>query len=325
MYTYVISLTEPTDLLHNLRAHSLDAVWVPGVNGKELQGDELRAAASPVYARIGPRTSIAIGMSHIRVWETLLKSDAPYALVCEDDVILVPTFKEKFASLLAAMPADTDILALGCFGCTTRVNPISFCFGLLGKSIRPVNPLVQVPVAALGTHAYIITRKGAQILLENMHGQIYTQVDAQIQDLFTAGTIRYYAARDRIAFQSSTQSRIHGAQTANNGGGGVPALVTAYLRHIDIDDYFSADYVWNLGLLRVGEHVIPIGALATAILLAILVAAGVLRVGIALGALFVLLIADYNASRAHIRTFYGLALAGLGIGVAARRAKTTSV
>ena len=269
MRTYVISLEEPsTDLMQMLRNNTLDPVWVPGVNGKHRTDEQLRIAATPIYSILGPRSAIGIALAHMRAWYTMITNNDQYALVAEDDIVLMDKFPQRLSVALNAMPTDTDILAIGCYGCDTRVNPFSIGFWLSGKlrdwsKYREVNAEVVEPLVAVGTHAYIITNAGARKLLELFDGTIHTHVDAQIQECVQSDGIRYYALRDRIAHQTSGDSNL---QVSANTTSSFPRVITDTLKTIYLDQYFTADYTWNLSLLRIGNVNIPSGVFICTIL-----------------------------------------------------------
>lgn len=264
MRTYVISLEEPsTDLMQMLRNNTLDPVWVPGVNGKHLTEQQLQIAATPLYSILGPRSAIGIALAHMRAWLTMVTNNDQYALIAEDDIILTDDFPQRLPVVLNAMPTDTDILAIGCYGCDTRINPFSIAFWLTGdmrdwSKYREVNSEIVEPLVAVGAHAYIITNAGARKLLELFDSRIHTHVDAQIQEFVRSNGIHYYALRDRIAYQTSGDSNL---QPSTNTSSNFPRLITDVLKKIYIDHYFTADYTWNLSVLRVGNINIPSGVL----------------------------------------------------------------
>lgn len=280
MRTYVISLEEPdTDLMQMLRNNTLDPIWVPGVNANRLTENQLQSAATPLYARIGPLSSIGIALAHMRAWRTMIRNNDRFALIVEDDVVLADDFRARLPDALRAMPTDTDVLALGCFGCTTRVNPFSIGFWLTGdlrdwSKFRDVDAHIVEPHVSIGAHAYVVTRAGAQKLLTLFDGRIRNQVDAQMLDLSRSDDLRYYALRDRIAYQTSTDSSLRGSSSANKSSA-FPIVLTESLKTIHVDEYFTADYPWNLSLLRIGSITVPVGAIVSMALAMLLCAGGV--------------------------------------------------
>jgi GR25 family glycosyltransferase involved in LPS biosynthesis len=72
---------------------------------------------SPFFIPIAPYSAIGCAVSHMKVWETFLeRSEKPYKLVLEDDVILTEGFKENLDSLLHEGEKTWDLMHLGCFG-----------------------------------------------------------------------------------------------------------------------------------------------------------------------------------------------------------------
>jgi len=263
--TYVISLRKPTHLLETLPSYGLLPIWSPGVDGKKLTADEIRENVSLVGRMIDTRPSIGIAMAHVRAWETLAKSSDKYALIVEDDIVLVPDFREKLWPLLNTMPADTDILALGCFGCQSSLNPMVLGMSLIGsvrydQTHEDINELIIRPRAAAGTHAYIVTNRGAHKLLHHIKNNINGHVDQHIQILANTRKINYYVARERIAFQTSTDT------TSTNSTTAYPQLLTNVLEKIKVDTLVNAKWIWTLGVADIGGVIIPFGTVFTVLI-----------------------------------------------------------
>ena len=71
---------------------------------------------------IGPRSAIAIGMSHINVWKQFLQTNKEQCIIFEDDALFVDNFVEKLKIGLSNTPDDYDMLYIGCFGCQNQFN-----------------------------------------------------------------------------------------------------------------------------------------------------------------------------------------------------------
>jgi len=118
----------------------------------------------------GALTLGAIGctLSHLKVYEDIVRKGIEYAVVFEDD-ILVGSAKDEFWKHMYSLkvPRDADFYLL----CAKYYD-----------WVKPVLENTVVPARFVGTYAYLITNKGAQTLLENLV-PIKLQVDFQISTL----------------------------------------------------------------------------------------------------------------------------------------------
>ena len=135
MHVYCINLERRTDRRETVGAEfereGLDVEFFPATDGRV-------DAPSGIY--ISP-SEYGCAMSHVRVWKDIVEKGHDMALVCEDDVRLVPDFKTKLNEFLDEVEhIPWDIINLG------PITPIL-------KTNVPVNLYEGQP---LGTHAYVI-------------------------------------------------------------------------------------------------------------------------------------------------------------------------
>jgi GR25 family glycosyltransferase involved in LPS biosynthesis len=248
--SYIISLKKPSSLLELLPSYQLNPVWVRGINGKFLSDKELKNNASSFYSRFGPKSSIAIAMSHIKVWKRFLNSQDDYCIIFEDDVVFEPRFREKLDKSLVNTPKDFDILYLGCFGCQSDNNcmtvPMSFIFNL--KNTVKINKYIKQPKVALALHAYIITRKGVSKLLSNIDKNINNHLDVMIFKLYTEGNLNLYSLTNRIVYQTSSDT-CNSLNTSN-----YPFILNKLLSFIHLDKMLRLNYYTSVSFLRFGDY-----------------------------------------------------------------------
>lgn len=147
-------------------------------------------------------------MSHLRIWERVVKEDHEAVVVLEDDVVLNPNFNERLGPLFDELPLDWDICLLGAVGCIqTEVEPLPMkIYGLMvgghrsspGKT-RSVSDHLYVPYKPAGTHAYMVSKRGAKKLLTKFPKARY-HVDLTAWSL---KELRLFAAKDFLAMQRS--------------------------------------------------------------------------------------------------------------------------
>jgi GR25 family glycosyltransferase involved in LPS biosynthesis len=250
--TYVISLQEPTHLLQTLPLSGLSPVWIQGVNGASLTPAERRTAATPFFAAVGTDAAIGIGMSHLKALQAVIDNRDEHALIVEDDVVLEPQFREQLIPVMAHVPADFDILYLGCFGCTSQRNIIQLTWSMLGfvpkeLSYEHVNQWIARPSAILGAHAYIVSRTGARKLLHLLTGTIHNHIDVCYQTLMAHGDITVYVSKPLLAVQTSTNPGV--SNTSKNVAGSHPILLQNAASHITVEKGYNLKYTLGFVLI----------------------------------------------------------------------------
>ena len=133
--TYVISLSNPIDLIEDLKNNfHLSAKWIPGINGKLLTSDEIKEVTnSYIYQNFGPKSVLGCALAHIKTWKTFLNSSSSdYALIFEEDVILDKKLFDlsKIKKCIHLNPYF-DIFYLGCIGCADDFNLITTVYKYL--------------------------------------------------------------------------------------------------------------------------------------------------------------------------------------------------
>lgn len=102
-------------------------------------------------------------LSHMKTYETFLRSNEEYCLIFEDDISLITNdIKKEIHKNMNNLPKDWNILLLGyeIDGGKKRVKEGN-------KNLKLKNGLLNITYF-VGLHAYIINRKTAKILLENL-------------------------------------------------------------------------------------------------------------------------------------------------------------
>ena len=124
--------------------------------------------------------AVGCSLSHFKVWEDLLASDKAATLVFEDDATIPFDLKVRLEKVLASLPPDWDVLQLQ----RTRYGGnVTGC-----KPLKEEAPW-QLCTSLMGTHAYIVSRRGATRLLEKAY-PIELHVDAYMAYLARLEKIR---------------------------------------------------------------------------------------------------------------------------------------
>ena len=91
-------------------------------------------------------------MSHVFLWQNMLRENLPFAVVLEDDVAISANFSREVKSKLETLPSDWDLFYLN--GCFKKFGPT------YDTGIRHSR-------GGLCTFGYVISAKAAGVLLQD--------------------------------------------------------------------------------------------------------------------------------------------------------------
>ena len=170
---YVINLDRDTERMASIRAN-LDGLGLPferlaAVMGKDVTEWE-KLVDLPAYAwrnRLDiPRAGeVGCYLSHLKAMETFLRTDAPWCVILEDDVEVLPACADVLRSL--AEKDDWDLVKLFNFHSGLPVKKRA-----LGSAHHLVAHLTRTTSSA----AYVVNRRAAETLMQSMR-PITEQVD----------------------------------------------------------------------------------------------------------------------------------------------------
>jgi hypothetical protein len=134
-------------------------------------------------------TAGAIGatLSHVSIWKQFLQGDSDYIVVFEDDTIVDQKALNYIDKLIPRLPSEWHMWLLGNHGGSFN-----------GKPLIPGDKKSWWQVTGFtGAHAYILSRKGAEILLEDpfpieTHIEYYITACSQLKGLIL---IKHWALR----------------------------------------------------------------------------------------------------------------------------------
>lgn len=217
-------------------------IRVEGVDKDELQLDDIVHATTMQCRYFCTWKMIAISLSHMKAWKQMIANDETHAVICEDDV----HFRSDIAANLKAMrvPDEYDLIFLGCFGCVPEKRGWLFDAHsrLVGKrALRDDikehnNNQLKRSDFQMGTHCYILSKKGAKALLNFFETKIDNHIDVQIQRLNATKRINVYKTYPLLAFQSSSK----GDQTM------FPKLLNSVFANIEIEKGVSVPFCFSM-------------------------------------------------------------------------------
>jgi GR25 family glycosyltransferase involved in LPS biosynthesis len=233
----------PMDRVHRINA----------VHGKALSSEQLRSSASLKARLFGTRGTIGCYMSHRLVWNKVMPEDSPFSrLSRKDDAAVSQDFCERAEAMVKELDENPeardawDALLLGGLGCINpnqRYGPYhiaAFCTGGSRPPPRRVTEHCHVPKRPHGTHAHVLSKRGAANLL-TLAPRITYHVDVVMWGL---KGLNLLICDPLLAFQDDSPSTV-GAITS-----GIETWIPSSIR---LDNYtnMSLEWVWNEPILRI--------------------------------------------------------------------------
>lgn len=165
MKTYIVNLkkdTERREYITDLLADKvfLDKEFLDAVYGKELSAEELDTVFDKdlAYKRYGRKLNpgeIGCTLSHFKAYRKLIDSNDDRVLLLEDDITILHDFS-SIDAIADSLPEDEPY--------------VLFLSGdYWYKNMNPFNDSLSIANVydAVGTYAYVINRKGAELILKN--------------------------------------------------------------------------------------------------------------------------------------------------------------
>lgn len=162
---YVINMKFRSDkrkrMTDELNKHNMTAEFIDAIVGYNIDIDKMVSnnLINNKIHRPLRRGEIGCYLSHIKTWETFLKSDNKYALILEDDAVFIDGFREKFEELLVEIDTPFDVIYLN--------DNCEHHFGdkcLYGK--RKSKNLFNPGTVGYGLYGYLLSREGAKKLMD---------------------------------------------------------------------------------------------------------------------------------------------------------------
>ena len=216
---------------------------LPAVYGKDLSPAELQASASGIARHFCTAGMIGCYLSHRNFWQQTLEGAAPWQAVLEDDVQVSEDFCEKLEECVGELEShpetrggNWEVLLLGALGCVHpqrkyKLNRINAFVAGGGRVTRRVTEHCHVPRRPFGTHAYVLSRRGAAKLLRR--ASLATgHVDAVAWGI---ADLQLLCCDPMLAHQAMEAPSTIGAIT---GG------LEAWLPKFKVDEYTGVTFEW---------------------------------------------------------------------------------
>lgn len=177
IHTFIVSLPKDRErrefLERQLAGLDMPFSVFDAVHGKSLSAEELAAnydagKAVRLFNREMSRGEIGCALSHVGIYRQMVEQDIPYALVLEDDASILDRELPGILSRLAQVyAAQTPVAVL-----LNHVKRYD------GNKKHPLDDsrCIYDAYRAVCTHAYFITKAGAEKLLRNLY-PVYVVAD----------------------------------------------------------------------------------------------------------------------------------------------------
>ncbi len=116
---FVISLKGSSERRRRLDEHfnkmGIAFEWYDAIYGKELSEKEIEASCNMEAVNRAPnwltRSAIGCALSHINIYKEIIRRQAPYAIIFEDDVVINKDFQKHIEALLPQLKKN-EIISL---------------------------------------------------------------------------------------------------------------------------------------------------------------------------------------------------------------------
>ena len=188
MKVVVVNLDKSIDRMKIMKKQ-LDSLNIPferfsAINGKELTDIEIEQTTTKTCSTLlCNRGMIGCALSHIQIMKNFLVSDEEFLCVIEDDALLsdgFPIFLSSIESIYEKI--QFDWLSL-------------FCVGICGNFesfIKVNNYTFGKPLFPLTTTCYVVSRKGAEKVLDYIGDKIFYHVDFSLSMSMLNKDLNYY-------------------------------------------------------------------------------------------------------------------------------------
>lgn len=210
--------------------------------------EDRRLYASAICQKTCPNSVLGIYMAHRQLWEYVVKEKLPSAVIFEDDVRFTSDIDEVLPKAFEELPANWDILYLGCISCYKPSILLSLAdISSLTRGFKEYSEHLVVPPLTLGLHAYAITYEGAKKLL-NLLPNVTNHVDNMIS--MKLDNLEYYALRPIVAYQDEKYLIL------SNNTNNAPVILNTLLSYFRVQpsnpyDKLPLTYVFSVPIITI--------------------------------------------------------------------------
>lgn len=213
--TFVINMDKDVQRLEEFDAMMTKCEWeyerFPAVHMKKLTPDQEKLRQEIITPKAGMRPEeVGCALSHISLWRQIVTNNYSRVVIFEDDartLVEGPSVLDTISSFYNYLHTNSleepDVLFLG--KCGDACRKLTKVHGNVFNSEHP-----------LCTHAYVVTKRGAERLLAM--GPFWKPLDMQINEGFTKGKATVMVYHPSLFFQNvyGNASNLRGFDSALN-------------------------------------------------------------------------------------------------------------
>ena len=243
---YVINLDKDTERLARfdaqMKEHRIEYTRISAVVGSTVKETPALTAWCNTFCTDGMK---GCALSHLQIWNDMLKHSYKNVLIFEDDALLEANFNEVFKEAWDELPHDFDIFYLGC----TLMCDNSYALSKISTTLTNMSPThvsehIQTVKGSIGTHGYVISNKCAKLfanLAVNFH------IDSEITRWIGQYGLSAYSCHPLIV-------KIRETQTGSNLSDSYPPLLNTLMHPIKISEVVGLDWSFTEHFLQVGPY-----------------------------------------------------------------------
>ena len=157
---------------------------ISAVNGKTLKMNKIIYNLFSNNTFNWKKSAMGCSLSHMLIWTSIVKEEGKYFMVLEDDVRFNKNWLDNWSKYVNSIPEDADILYIG--GVLPPNKPVfNSCLENENEYWAKIKPntyfsRIPTPTFHFCTYSYIITKNGAQKMLDflyNSEQKSYAPVD----------------------------------------------------------------------------------------------------------------------------------------------------
>lgn len=194
-----------------------------------------------------PKT-IANWLSHYKLWKHIVKNEEDRVLILEDDTYPTKGFKKKLLRFWDKLPADWDLIYLGCSGTCKNDTATDIFYKITsGRSNTKVDRHIIKPGYPTGFYGYILSYEGAKKLIKNENfKKVHNEIDKHFaNNIINTSNFNVYAFTPQLIFKNNNNNSME-THVIGNPIGESNAL---YYRPLDINISYFSVILMLIGLL----------------------------------------------------------------------------
>lgn len=259
---YVINMDKSTERLKRMESQ-LEIIGKPFTRIRGVEGNKLTTKEVANYTTVFCNTFCTYSMigcflSHKKCWEKMVENGDEYAMILEDDALLVPTFQKDIKDTLNELitNGNWDFLYVGCFGACEKDQKYDFISYLQKISTLRIfnskkicnNKYSFIPESPIGFHCYILTQDCARKMLK-----LFDKVNYHVDVAFMLENKNFntYACKKNLAYQFSTSK--HSTQTEE-----FPVILNSVLDSVKCSKGISYSYYFSSPIISLGKFNVTI-------------------------------------------------------------------